>query len=271
MKRFIAVLIVLGLLGGGVFFAGWVQLTVPPGSYGVIHSKTHGVDPTPVQEGKFRWIWYKIIPTNVRIDIYTLAPVTRSLQSSGTLPSGEVYAALAGMNSDFSWNIEGDFSFVLQADALPGLVVQEHLPTQQDLDTYLGTLGERIEAFILRRLEEVYAGEEEKMESLLLKGSLPDLDKDVAGAFPEIGNFSCLLKTLRIPDFVQYHSLRSLYENYLASQQKILEETTDQEARERILSRLRMDELTTYGELLTKYPVLLRYLALEKGIVMEDK
>jgi len=45
MKKFLAGLIVLVVLGGVVFFFGWVQLAVPPGSYGVLRSKTHGVDP----------------------------------------------------------------------------------------------------------------------------------------------------------------------------------------------------------------------------------
>jgi hypothetical protein len=36
-------------------------------------------------------------------------------------------------------------------------------------------------------------------------------------------------------------------------------------------NRRRFEELSAYGELLTKYPVLLRYLALEQGLVMQDQ
>ncbi|MDR1178622.1 MAG: hypothetical protein LBK64_07325, partial [Spirochaetaceae bacterium] len=51
----------------------------------------------------------------------------------------------------------------------------------------------------------------------------------------------------------------------LARQTDTLRPDTLSAAQNRMNSQLRFDELTRYGELLTKYPVLLKYLALEQG------
>ncbi|MCL2234031.1 MAG: hypothetical protein FWB99_13265, partial [Treponema sp.] len=129
MKKFLLFLLFLTGIGGAGFFFGWAQLTVPPGSYGVLRSKTHGLDTQVIREGEFRWLWYKLIPTNVTVSTYTLGPVTRSIRSSGSLASGQVYAALAGVDADFSWEISGEISFSIRPEALPELTLRENLRT----------------------------------------------------------------------------------------------------------------------------------------------
>jgi hypothetical protein len=61
-----------------------------------------------------------------------------------------------------------------------------------------------------------------------------------------------------------YDEVRKLYRDYLAAQRNEVKSETVLLAAENIKNRLRFDELTAYGELLTKYPILLQYLALEK-------
>ena len=119
MKKFLVVLLFLALLGGTVFFLGWTHLTVPPGSYGVMQSKTHGLDPEVIRDGEFRWLWYKVLPTNVDVSVFTIGPVRRVIESSGNLSSGDIYAALVGITENFSWEVSGEFSFSLKPEALP--------------------------------------------------------------------------------------------------------------------------------------------------------
>lgn len=42
MKKFIMWLVLLLVLAGAVFFAGWIQFRVPAGQYGVYVTKTRG-------------------------------------------------------------------------------------------------------------------------------------------------------------------------------------------------------------------------------------
>jgi hypothetical protein len=264
MKRFFTLLFILIILGGTGFFFGWAQLSVPPGSYGVMRSKTHGVDPRIIREGEFRWVWYKLIPTNVKTVVFSPDKVSRTVRSSGSLPSGGVYASLAGIEADFSWEIAGQFSFSVKGEALPSLAVSENIGSGEDLQSYENTLADRIEAHILDFL--VSSGEDSgRIEALLASGSVPGLTESVSRAFPEIEGFTCLVKSSRYPDYALYRSLRSRYEDYLTQQELGFRNLLSGEAESRALSRQRLDELSRYGELLTRYPILLQYLALEKG------
>jgi len=267
MKKFLIVLLVLIILGGAGFFLGWSHLTIPPGSYGVMRSKTHGLENKVIRDGDFRWIWYKLIPTNVKISVFTIEPVKRSIKNSGSLSSGQVYAELAGLNVDFSWEIAGEFSYTLNPDSLPELTERENISDNAGLQKAEDSLSDRIESFILQRLK-VYAGggDEKKMETITVSGSLPELNSEIQSAFPEIENLDCTLQVTRYPDYALYQSVKELYRQYLATQNAALATDITTEAEKRIDTRTRLDELTSYGELLTKYPILLQYLALEKGL-----
>jgi hypothetical protein len=261
MKKFFLTLFILILLGGAGFFFGWAQLTVPPGSYGVMVSKTHGYDQQPVQTGSFRWVWYKLIPTNVKTAVFTLEPVNISINIDNTLPSASTYTSFAGVNANFSWQIRGKVAFNIAPDKLPYLVETHNIMDQQALNDYIQELVEKMKLDILRsyndsmnvsRLEQVLAGN-------------PDtaLEREISQKYPEIRDFSLTLQSVRVPDFVLYGELRSLYQDYLSKQSEIIASGFGARADSFIAAHIRFEELDRYGELLTKYPVLLEYLELE--------
>jgi hypothetical protein len=265
MKKFIAALIFLIILGGAAFFFGWAQLTVPPGTYGVMRSKTHGVDPGLIREGEFRWVWYKLIPTNVDITVYRLDRVEHPFSVKNTLPSGGTYAAFAGITADFSYEVSAVLSFSINPELLISLISHHNIGSQADLDAFETTVAGNIESFILRRtgLSEEAAGD---FEDMLRTGSSPELENAVRASFPYIENINCLFRTAQFPDFALYRQVRGVYEDFLSRQQEYLSGGLMEKAEARIDSQLRFDELARYGELLTKYPVLIQYLAIENGI-----
>ena len=267
MKKFLFFLLFLVLLGGAGFYFGWAHLKVPPGSYGVMRSKTHGLDPRIIRDGEFRWIWYKLIPTNVKISVYTLEQVKRSIRSSGILSSGQIYASLAGLEADFSWEISGELGFSLKPEILPELTARESISDDADLRRAEERLAERVETFVLQRLKGYTDGDnEKKMETISLTGSLPELNSEILAAFPEIENLTCTIRVVRYPDYALYESVKGLYREYITRQKSIISNDITKDAGKRVDMNLRMDELARYGELLAKYPILLRYLAIEKGL-----
>jgi hypothetical protein len=261
MRKIIALIIILGL-GGAAFFLGWAQLTVPPGSYGVLRSKTFGVDPRPIREGEFRWVWYKLIPTNAGIALFTPGRLTHTVRVAGALPQGESYAALVGLKTDFSYEIEGSFSFSVKAAALPSLVAEGGIENQAGLDAYQQRLAGEIESFAAERLR-AYGEDPAKAARISGLGSVDFLEQDILAAFPGIEDLSLSIKMPRFPDFALYNAAKTLYEDYLRQQQELLQLDISAAAEKNLSSRLRFDELEKYGELLTKYPILLEYLALE--------
>ena len=262
MKKFLFFLILLIVLGGAGFFLGWTHLTVPPGSYGVLRTKTHGLDSTVIQDGEFRWLWYKLIPTNAEVSVFTLPPLRSSFRSLGALSSGQIYAEVAGVNADFTWEISGGIGFNLRPEYLPEIVVRENISDDEGLRIVEGNIASRMENLIVQRIRS-YADDGERLESLVFMPFLPDLNSEMERLFPEIENLVININVLRLPDLVLYQSLRALYQEYLAFQNAILSEDTLKEAERRINTRIRIEELTQYGELLTMYPILLEYIALE--------
>jgi hypothetical protein len=263
MKKVLTILILLGL-ASAVFFLGWAQFEVPPGSYGVIRSKTHGTDGSVLRPGEFRWVWYKLIPTNTAIQVYTLAEQGFPVEIKGKLPSGDVYSAMAGLRTDFSYEVKGSVSWSLRPEALPGLVERRNMVSQADLDAYTQKLSPEIESRIRQNLWS-YAENEEVLDRIRVSGSIPELQRELETAFPDTENLTITLEIITFPDFVLYKEVRGLYEDYVAGQRQSLNAGIDRAAAETVLAKRRFEELSLYGELLNKYPILLNYLALEKG------
>ena len=264
MKKFFTVLIILIALGAGGFFAGWVQLPVPHGSYGVLTSKTHGLYGKVVEDGSFLWRWYRLIPKNTKISIFEIKTQSVPVTVDGALPQGETYASFAGLKISFSWRISGSVSFSVNPEMLPLLVKEAGIADQAALDAYTTRLGSQLSSFIEQRLS-YYCAQREVVESISASGTYKNLDDDIRAAFPYISRLSCSFTVKQFPNYDLYESAKSLYEDYTVHQRDTLSNEIKYNAAERINSQFRLDELSKYGELLTKYPVLLDYIKLEEG------
>jgi hypothetical protein len=264
MKKFFAFLIVLLIVGAAGFFLGWAQLPVKAGSYGVMRSKTHGLDPALIQEGDVRWVWYKLIPANVSIQSYTLQRIDRTVTYRGSLPSAAAYSDFSGLQADFSYEISASISFNIKAGALISLITEKNIADQAGLEAYEALLAAEIEAFTLQRLG-ILGEDEAELRSILNSGTSPRLENEIRQAYPFIEHFSCHIPAARYPDFALYRQIQGVYEDFLAKQRDYLSAISGSDPERQIDSRFRLDELARYGELLTKYPVLLQYLALTAG------
>jgi hypothetical protein len=265
MKKALGLLIVLIILGGAAFFFGWAQFPVSPGSYGVLRSKTHGIDPAVIREGEFRWVWYKLIPTNVTTLLFAPNQVSAPVAVRGTLPLAVTYAEKAGIAADFSYNIEADLSFAVKPDSLPSLALTKGITDQAALENYEKSLTREIDFFARERLE-TYAAQEELADGPAPYGGLRTasarLEGEISSAFPDAENVSYVIRSAKMPDFALYAMARSLYGDYLNRQKELLGAEVSSQAERNVNARLRFGELEQYGELLTKYPVLLQYLEL---------
>lgn len=245
---------------------GWVQFSVPPGKYGVVISKTHGLDLKPVKSGEFRWIWYKLIPTNVKISVFTLDQYKYPINFKSSLPSGDVYSSFVGLsNADFSWNLYGEISYSLDPQMLVPVANEYNLTNQEELDYYMENTAKNIEVLILRILSS--SGNDSARLEQIMSGN-PDarLDKEINENFPEIMDFSLKIYTAKYPDFVLYREIRQIYEDFLKSQRDYLNSSFGKRAQTHIETQLRFDELERYGDMLTRYPILLDYLRMEQNI-----
>jgi len=264
MKKALFTLILLCAVAVAVFYLGWAQSGLPAGAVGVLRSKTHGVDKETILPGKVRWVWYKLIPNNAVVNIFTLNDVQIPIELSGVLPSGAVYSSLVGLKTDFSFAFSGSLSYRIKSESLPALAEQENLLDQEDMDRYIVRLGREIDNHF-RRLLWTYRENEKILKEAQETGTIRGLETEFKKAFPHAELRSCIIKTIRIPDLVLYDEIRQLYRDYMAAQRREVRDETAEIAAENIKNLRRFDELAVYGELLTKYPILMQYLALEKG------
>ncbi|MDR0600792.1 MAG: hypothetical protein LBG42_00275 [Treponema sp.] len=267
MKKFFFGFIIMLILGGLAFFSGWAQFAVSPGAVGVMRSRTHGLDPLPVREGEFRWVWYKLIPTNVTITVFRLNERRHSVSIKNTLPSAEVYKGFTASGADFSYEFSASLSYTIDEASLVSLVEKHSINSQDELEAFEERLSGEIGIFIQGLLESD-SGYADDVEKILGSGKNERLERDIRKAFPYIKNVSCPIHTAVFPDFALYRQARGLYEEYLAKQREYLSSILNQDAENRIDTRFRFDELEKYGELLTKYPVLIQFLSIEKGIAV---
>ena len=265
MKKFLVFILIILILGGVGFFFGWAQLPVPIGSYGVVRSKTHGVDPVIITEGETRWIWYKLIPANAEINVFTIKPITRTFRLTGSLPSGNIYADIAGIRTDFSWEFIGDFSFSVKPESLPALSERENIITQADFNNLCDDYARRIESIIQKRLYSLLE-DENIIETIHPTSTVPEISDEIQAAFPELEKITFNITAVHYPDIKLYTTAKELYEIYINHQKIYLEENIIRGAEFRIGARLRLDEFEKVGNILSRYPILLDFLSVEKDL-----
>jgi len=267
MKKFFATLFVLIVLAGLGLFFGWAQRGVPPDAYGVLRSRSHGMDPDLIVPGEFRWVWYKLIPTNAQTSVFRIRPVQRQFHERGELPSGRIYSAFLGthlgIDGNFSWEISGSMSFRLRSEALIPLVETRNIGTQEELESYQDELVGEMKAVILR-----WFGSSDfarQTDTLLQVGEIPALTREIEGRFPNIVDFSLRISSATLPDFVLYEQARAAHGEFVAMRREYISGRLPDMARDRLETFTRIEELELYGELLTRFPILLEYLVIEGG------
>lgn len=265
MRKSVVASFIVAAAAIAAFAVGWIQFAVPPGSYGVLRSKTGGVDPRVLRNGDFRWAWERLLPTNAAVAVFTLASVEKEFSASGSLPNAAAYAPYAGADpSSFSYDVAGRVSFSLRPDSLPALVSSGAFSDQASLDAWLARTAEAAARHAVRRLH-AYAEDPEDLGLIAASGTSPRLLSDLERAFPDAENVSVSVSRAKFPDYALYGLGKKLYAAYVEQKGVALEGDVRLEAAAALRSRARFEELEKYGELLAKYPSLLHYLAIEKG------
>jgi hypothetical protein len=275
VKKFWAVFIIILVASAAVFFAGWAQFYVPVGAVAVVRSKTHGVAPGVIESGKLNWIWYKLIPGNAKLISFVLRPKSADVRKSGVLQQGELYNALTGIAADYGWELAISVDYKLNEEALPGIVDANEIEGVAGLDSYMAKLSSDLSEYLSNSAGALFdsaarsfaqKSEIDETESILnLTTNIQNnLARELAAKFSMIKLINCDIAIRKYPDFAQYAKAKELYEIYLSEQKKLLQNDVLDSAHNHIVTETRIRELTRYGELFTKYPMLLEYLKLPK-------
>ena len=269
MRALISILLLLGA-AGAIFVAGWIQILLPPATYGVLFSKTGGYDSRVMQPGVFVWRWERVIPNNVTLFLFEVQPHSIASPLSGELPSADAVASMlpgAAGAADFRYQATVSVTFAVRPEALPDLVSEEGL-TPEDLTHWTGMKGSAVGraalALLQQRAQAAALTDLAALEAEILK--------PLAAEFPELQVLGVRFSDLRLPDIEIYERGRRAYLELMDAQHEARRAAVIELAheRERGLAaqetrRAALQVLREYGAVLQEYPVLIQFLALQNA------
>lgn len=263
MKKFLAFLIIIIILGGVVFYLGWVQYKIGEDEYGVVFTRTNGWDSTTIEPGVFNWRWEKLIPRNMTIHVFEIKPYTTSLKAVGHLPSGDLYSQYLDGKVDFSYSIEIFYSFKIKAEALPRLASEEDF-TPDTMDQWYEDFSESCNELALNYIRNLLkSGEITDRGDIDFIHFEEDFFSHLEKQFDFIEFLTISLKEIRLPDIDLYNAGKDVYFSIIDARETSLAEATIKATFEQVEIAEQLEKLREYGKVLTEYPILLDYFALK--------
>jgi hypothetical protein len=255
-----ALLLVLLIVG---FLAGWLQLSLGPDTWGVVVLRSGSVEPAVVSPSGFSWRLRRLLPGAMSMHRFTLAIQRTDRIVSTVLPSADVYSSLAAVNADFSLEIRLSIRYRIRPEALPSLVDSGGLRPMNLADWY-----QSVNAELERQARDIAleASRSAVSDSAALAGAI---SSGLPDRFPYLELLTVTPTVVRAPDLELYRTLREASLRLIAAKEQSLKSLAPQLAAEETAQRAALQRheasitiLTKYGELLSKYPALIKFLFL---------
>jgi hypothetical protein len=213
--------------------------------------------------GTFSWRWERLLPGNFTAYRYSLVPYRSRVEVRQMLPSAELYSSVLPDKPDFSIRGVADLEFALRPESLPGLLKDQHLQPENLPEYYRGQADALGAALV--ELAADPAAKDLSGSAEALAEAQPALRAELGSRFPHLAIQRLELRELVRPDPGLYELARGSYRRLVSSRDRAREEAESALAGERAreaLAREReassLQSLAAYGELLNKYPVLLK-------------
>lgn len=270
---FLIWLFVLIALGGTAFFFGWMQFSVPAGSYGVMLSKSGGYHDRLIIPGEFMWRWERLVPTNSKILTFNLKAQDIEYKNEGVLPSADKFGLVMEQKNDFRWKFALKISASVKPESLINLVKNASIKTQSDLDDFIRTRVEEAAQKSANEFIEYFLSNPEEYEKLKFQYAAfnDKITSDLKGKEnTEIEIVSVELSSdFVIPDLKLYTTIRDVYSEYEKARSKVFTDLMIEEGKSAASSKFRMNDLKEWGELLKQYPQLIDFLAVARSDASE--
>ncbi|MDR3284167.1 MAG: hypothetical protein LBS97_03185 [Treponema sp.] len=261
MKKFVFFCLLVIAAASAAFFAGWVQLALPHGWYGVLDTKTSGLIPQVFQAGQFDWRWERLIPGNAKLSFFSERPYSGTDTISGALPSADTYSAQLENKPDFSYSFTVASTVKIKPDALIPLLEKTGIRAQEELDTALmrktAGIAQAAVKFVLSRQPD------SPLQSIHIAVDADVIRAQINGdaSFSDITLESVAIIEAKMPDMELYALAKETYNNYRAQVNAAMRNAAEQQAQNMIKSNASLEHLEKVAELLEKHPTLAELIA----------
>jgi hypothetical protein len=259
MRKFVVSVILLIIVGGVAFYFGWIQFRIPEGSHAVVFTKTKGYESQAIPAGEFAWRWEALIPTNLKLHIYSDAPYTTSISSRGSLPSASIYRQELEEAPSFEYSLRIRVGYRFAAERLPELLEEESITPEGLNEWYAGreeAMKQQILGIVSENLEAI--AESQGIASVTAELS-PRIEESLEEIFPFLVVTSVVPQELTLPDLRLYRRARDLYFARLDARSEAIATVGVDTASRQIEQESRVARLERYGSVLAQYPSLLEY------------
>ncbi|MFW5783411.1 MAG: hypothetical protein ACOCY8_02725, partial [Spirochaetota bacterium] len=247
------------LLGGVVFYFGWIQIRIPAEGYGVIFSRTHGWETEVVAPGTFVWRWQRLIPTNLTLYVFEPEPHRTTVDLEGTLPSGSYIESILDEPADLDYTVRLVVQSRIRPAELPALARDTGL-RPDDLPGFYDELDTRI---VQLTTEATLSIVESQPQQITTGSSYSSIVEEVTSrldrSLGEIEIVGVVAQVIKLPDMEIYRAAREMARDVLETRSEALQQAARETARTQAASDWTLERLERYGEILDRYPVLLDY------------
>lgn len=255
-RRWFSFTLILGALGYA-FIVGWTQLKIEHDQIAVLSSKTSGFSDY-LEPGKFNWNWELILPTNAELLIYDADTRNSRLSFEAELPSSDVYASSINENSSiFSYSLRIDISYKLDKEYIVQLAKVDRI-TPDEMTSWYVTKEEQIRQKMNNWLVDM------DPQSLQESFDSDDLVEYLNSRFKEFEFISASIINMDQPDYELYNIAKQLYIENLNFNNEIKRRLAEENIVDSTQLESRVDAMTKYGEVLSEYPELLEFFAIDE-------
>lgn len=225
MKNSLSFFILL-LFSGCIFYLGWTQIKVKPDSCGIVQSKIKGIHDEVVIPGEFSWYWDFLIPTNAKLNVFTMKPYNSNKKISGNFQSYD----LNGNYSDYM-NYYFNFSISLSytPEALLNLLKENYISNNEDLVQYLENAAD----YIAQKAADYYltrSASDSSFNPQSLKRDELILAISSYKDFPEIDVTILALTDYKLPNYNLYNKQKyKIYSNISDEDTNLLSDSLEAE------------------------------------------
>ncbi len=254
-RKFLSSFIILLIFAIIIFFFGWIQFLVKPGTCAIMTSKTSGLYKEAIIPGKFLWRWEKLLPTNVQLENFSLKTFTSNQVVQGFLPSGDFYANEFDKNLDFSYKFDMDISLNVNPQTIYELYKSNKIQNDDDLQKFLEQSAKSLSFIIAQEILEANENESYYVQNEILSETFINqiLSKN---DFSGLQINSVELKNSKIPDVKFYNTIKNFYDSYLQNIQSKIDKKAEEQAQKILDEDRNLKRLEQFAELIKKYPEL---------------
>jgi hypothetical protein len=262
--------ILIVVAGGGVLYLGMV--TIEPGFFGIASSSITGLVDKPLDSGAFHWFWQRLVPGTFFVKSIEKKPKFVDFEASSAMPGSENLRELGGF--DIALRVEVEYFITFESAKLlmkRGILDSFESHFKKELENIVGgTVSSYILGDMLGTPSSPRSSGEASTAGLVTFESLrEDLRNKIAAHARQylLAEATVEVVLTRVPELKIYTEAIGGYSRYIefiyARKEEEFKKGLELENRKR-LQELEFDRLTTFGDLLSRYPVLLKLLYIEK-------